>query len=72
MSRFDTVSPFVARVAPGFENKRFDPLFEVITSDGERIASVSQEAHARALAEELNAVARRWANRVGFDAVLVG
>lgn len=70
MSRIDTVSLFQSRVAPSFENKRFDPLFEVVTMSGERIASVSQEARARDLAEELNAVARRWAERVGFDAVL--
>lgn len=73
MSHFDTIGIFTARLAPGFEdNPPNDLLSEVVTADGERIASATTEQRVRDLASELNSVARRWADRVGFDAVLGG
>jgi len=38
--------------------------------DGERVASATNELRCRDLAGELNSTLRRWAERVGFDAVL--
>ena len=71
MGHFDDTTIFTARLAPGFEsNPKSDRLYEVVTPDGERVASATNELRCRDLAGELNSTLRRWAERVGFDAVL--
>lgn len=61
---------FKARVAPGFECITRDCLYEVVSQDGERIASTTSELQAANLASSLNAELARWAERVGADAVV--
>lgn len=61
---------FTARVAPSFDRNQPDCLFEVVTQDGERIASTTSELYARDLARGLNAELKNWVERVGADAVV--
>jgi hypothetical protein len=64
---------FTARLAPTFESQpKGERLYEVVTAEGERIASATNETRCADLAGELNIVVNRWAERVGFDAVLGG
>ena len=44
MGHFDDTTIFTARLAPGFEsNPKSDRLYEVVTPDGERVASATNE-----------------------------
>lgn len=71
MGHFDETTIFAARLAPTFETQpNGERLYEVVTPDGERVASATNEQRCRDLAGELNGTLRRWAERVGFDAVL--
>lgn len=60
---------FSARLAPGFEdNPPHDLLYEVVTPEGERVASATSELACKTLAASLNSALRGWADHVGFDA----
>lgn len=62
---------FTARLAPSFESQPKDErLYEVVTQEGERIASTTSEQDAETLALSLNKCCRVWANTRGADAVL--
>lgn len=62
---------FIPRLAPTFETQPLNErLYEVVTRDGERIASTTSYDRALELANNLIFEARKWQNTVGDDAVL--
>jgi len=62
---------FNARLAPTFETQpASERLYEVVTRDGERIASTTSYDRALELANNLAFEVRKWQNTVGDDAVL--
>lgn len=62
---------FTAQIAATFENAPLgERLYEVVSPDGDRIASTTNELHAAVLADTLNKAAQSWALSVGSDAVL--
>jgi len=65
------MTTFIARVAAGFEHLPFaERLYEVVTRDGERIASCTSVRQMNELAHNLNVTVASWAATVGVDAVI--
>ncbi len=62
---------FTARLAPSFEDQpEGERVYEVVTPEGERIASCTSNAAAMSLAFALNTSITAWADIVGSDAVV--
>lgn len=62
---------FTARTAPSFEAApEGERLYEVVTQEGERIASATSELAVQQLADHLNRHCEVWAALLGPDAVL--
>lgn len=63
-------APFTARIAE--DNPVNDRLYEVVTQDGERIASATNLLACQTLVASLHANLRAWSENIGFDAVIEG
>lgn len=60
---------FLARLAPKSQaNPESEQLFEVVTPQGERIASATANGDINSLVDDLNATVRRWTERDVSDA----
>ncbi len=62
---------FTARLAPSFESQPEDErLYEVVTPEGERIASATTRLAVQDLADRLNSSCDLWAATFGPDAMV--